>query len=151
MQRRSRLGFGPRPRCLVPGGPVWPRHVRRHPAHPPLQPACVSDPARGLCPDSVPDGAPGDAELVGGQGRDRDVEMLECIGGPVHGTVGQFRPGPGQRVLLRERRSRTVLVRAAPDTLAHTSRTGRPKHGLSWSRTCRRPCPTATTPQSDNR
>ena len=34
-----------------------------------LQPACVGDPPRGLCPDPVPDRVPGDAELVG-QGRD---------------------------------------------------------------------------------
>jgi hypothetical protein len=33
--------------------------------------------------------------------------------------------------------------------LAHSSHTGRPKHGMSWSRACRRPCPTATTPQSE--
>jgi hypothetical protein len=32
--------------------------------------------------------------------------------------------------------------------LAHRSRTGRPKHGMSWSRIGRRPWPTATTPQS---
>ncbi|MEQ4518741.1 hypothetical protein ABLI39_05175 [Pseudarthrobacter sp. B907] len=35
----------------------------------PLQPARVGDPPRGLCPDFVPGGVPGDAELVG-QGRD---------------------------------------------------------------------------------
>jgi hypothetical protein len=32
--------------------------------------------------------------------------------------------------------------------LAHSSRTGLPKHGMSWSPTWRRPWPTATTPQS---
>ena len=40
--------------------------------------------------------------------------MLECICCPVHGTGGQFRPGSSQRVLLGKRRSRAVLVRAAP-------------------------------------
>jgi hypothetical protein len=32
--------------------------------------------------------------------------------------------------------------------LAHSNRTDLPKHGMSWSRTRRRPWPTATTPQS---
>jgi hypothetical protein len=32
--------------------------------------------------------------------------------------------------------------------LDHSNRTGLPKHGMSWSRTHRRPWPTATTPQS---
>ncbi len=43
------------------------------------------------------------------------------------------RSGPGQR----------------QTRIAHSSLTGRPKHGVSWSRTCRRPCPTATTAQSN--
>lgn len=81
----------------------------------PGQPAGRCDPPGGFDPDRVPDGVPGDVELMG-QGGDRGVEMLERIGRPPGGPGGELRPWSCQRVLLCERRSRAVRVRAPPDT-----------------------------------
>lgn len=79
-------------------------------------PIGAPDATGGLCLDRIPDGEPGDAELMS-QGRDRDVETLQRVGRPPNGTGGKFRPCPGQRVLLRERGPRAVQVLAAPDPL----------------------------------
>ena len=98
-----------------------------------LQSANPSESPRGLSPDSVPDGVPGNPELVG-EGRDGGVEPGQRVGGADHGTGGQFRPRSGQFMVLCERGSWTVRAR-----FAHNSRTGRPKHGMSWRRTGRRP------------
>lgn len=69
----------------------------------------------GFCSDGVPDGVPGDPELVV-QGRDRGIEPLQRVGRPVGGSGGEFRPRPGQRVFFTECCFWAVRVRAAPNT-----------------------------------
>jgi hypothetical protein len=81
-----------------------------------LQPARRTDAPDRFCLDGVPDGVPGDAELVG-QRRDRGVKTLERVRRPVHRTGGQFRPGTGQRMHFGERGPRAVRIRAPPHAL----------------------------------
>ena len=95
----------------------------------PCQPARGCDPPGGFHPHGVPDGVPGDAELVG-QGRDRGVETLQRIGRPRRrpgSSVSPADPASGcssVNVVLGQSGSGQRQTR-----LAHSSRTGRPKHG----------------------
>ena len=75
-----------------------------------------ADPAPSFGLDTVPQGPPGDAELMGESG-DGGVVSLQSISGPPNGPVGQNRPFPGQRVVFAEDLFGAVLVLALPQPL----------------------------------
>lgn len=82
----------------------------------PCQPVRRCDPAGGFHSDSVPDGVPRNAELMGQSGN-RGVETLQRIGRPPDCPGREFRSGYRHWMLLGERRSGAVRVRASPDAL----------------------------------
>lgn len=75
-------------------------------------------------------------------------KTLQAVGRPCDGPGSEFRPGPGQLMLFSECGSRAARVRASPDTLGPQQPHRPAKTRDVRSRTRRRPCPTATTPQS---
>jgi hypothetical protein len=105
-----------------PGGPVC-DHMLINPErfHPVQPPGCGGEPDR-FRPDRPPHGVPGNAELMR-QRRHRGIEACQRVRGPCNSPSAQ-------------RHTRLAQIKG----------TGLPKHGMSCSRTGRRPWPTATTP-----